>query len=332
MTDTVKRIEEEVVIIEDGKRFRIWVEEERGEWVPDSFENKGVSEETGEDWDFLSENDYRKNNENSKKGCSSSDSELVAQKITDTVDMDVSGTGVLSATEGGEAQQPANQIKNSNVDGSTIKENRYMEKSGTDTSDLPRNMENINGKEHNSRLDGGLEGVWGKEPNFNLFDYQEELWISSRQKESGDGDDSQVLKNFKVNLDKDGLGKGIKKYRRPKTNNKNSTMEEVDGLIRPRKRMRNNDPFNLNEIIGIQEDSSNTPDQEEGDGNILEKDVGGENYEEETSSRKKDLMEKVLDDLNLQPNEEEEENMALEINVTSIMGDKLGLIYRIMNL
>ncbi|KAJ0809381.1 hypothetical protein HanPI659440_Chr01g0014161 [Helianthus annuus] len=45
LTDTVKRIKEEVVIIENGKCFRIWVEEERGEWIPDSVEKQDAFSE-----------------------------------------------------------------------------------------------------------------------------------------------------------------------------------------------------------------------------------------------------------------------------------------------
>ncbi|KAJ0865688.1 hypothetical protein HanRHA438_Chr12g0543231 [Helianthus annuus] len=40
LTDSVKRIEEVVTMVEEGKRFRVWVEEERGEWIPDSIENQ----------------------------------------------------------------------------------------------------------------------------------------------------------------------------------------------------------------------------------------------------------------------------------------------------
>ncbi|KAF5814899.1 putative RNA recognition motif domain, nucleotide-binding alpha-beta plait domain superfamily [Helianthus annuus] len=57
MTDSVKRIEEEVLIIEEGKRFRVWVEEERGEWVPDSVEEQRDLEVEDEGWDPLSEED-----------------------------------------------------------------------------------------------------------------------------------------------------------------------------------------------------------------------------------------------------------------------------------
>ncbi|MFS8016403.1 hypothetical protein Hanom_Chr15g01368301 [Helianthus anomalus] len=62
MTDEVKRIEEVVTIIDDGKRFRIWVEEERGEWVPDSVENRCVQseEEEEEGGDVLSEDENPK--------------------------------------------------------------------------------------------------------------------------------------------------------------------------------------------------------------------------------------------------------------------------------
>ncbi|KAJ0795816.1 putative RNA recognition motif domain, nucleotide-binding alpha-beta plait domain superfamily [Helianthus annuus] len=45
MTDSIKRIEEEVVITEECKRFRVWVEEDRGDWVPDSVEELGDQEE-----------------------------------------------------------------------------------------------------------------------------------------------------------------------------------------------------------------------------------------------------------------------------------------------
>ncbi|KAJ0609348.1 putative nucleotide-binding alpha-beta plait domain superfamily, RNA-binding domain superfamily [Helianthus annuus] len=40
MIDVVKRMEEEVVIVEEGKRFRVWVEEERGDWTLDSVDNQ----------------------------------------------------------------------------------------------------------------------------------------------------------------------------------------------------------------------------------------------------------------------------------------------------
>ncbi|KAJ0548034.1 hypothetical protein HanOQP8_Chr08g0296181 [Helianthus annuus] len=54
MTDSVKRIEEEVVIIENGKRFRIWVEEERGDWIPDSVERQESPADEEEEWELLS--------------------------------------------------------------------------------------------------------------------------------------------------------------------------------------------------------------------------------------------------------------------------------------
>ncbi|XP_022032259.1 uncharacterized protein LOC110933337 [Helianthus annuus] len=48
LTDTVKRIEEEIVIVEKGRRFRIWIEEERGAWIPDSVDNQEVGSEGSE--------------------------------------------------------------------------------------------------------------------------------------------------------------------------------------------------------------------------------------------------------------------------------------------
>ncbi|KAJ0520834.1 hypothetical protein HanIR_Chr10g0463781 [Helianthus annuus] len=55
ITDSVKRIEEVVTIIEEGKRFRVWVEEEMGEWVPDSVENQEDQSEEDEGWDLMLE-------------------------------------------------------------------------------------------------------------------------------------------------------------------------------------------------------------------------------------------------------------------------------------
>ncbi|KAJ0446745.1 hypothetical protein HanHA89_Chr17g0697661 [Helianthus annuus] len=40
LTDSVNRIEEVVSIVEEGKRFRIWVKEEMGDWIPESIENQ----------------------------------------------------------------------------------------------------------------------------------------------------------------------------------------------------------------------------------------------------------------------------------------------------
>ncbi|MFS8005364.1 hypothetical protein Hanom_Chr13g01236441 [Helianthus anomalus] len=48
LIDSVKRLEEVVTIIEDNKRYRVWVEEERGDWIPDLIENQdGQSEDVG---------------------------------------------------------------------------------------------------------------------------------------------------------------------------------------------------------------------------------------------------------------------------------------------
>ncbi|MFS7933985.1 hypothetical protein Hanom_Chr05g00386191 [Helianthus anomalus] len=50
-----------VVIVEEGKRFRVWVEEERGDWTPDLLENQHEQEEEDGDWDLMSEaGDYGK--------------------------------------------------------------------------------------------------------------------------------------------------------------------------------------------------------------------------------------------------------------------------------
>ncbi|MFS7986459.1 hypothetical protein Hanom_Chr11g01010611 [Helianthus anomalus] len=61
LTGSVKRIEEEVVISKEGKRYRAWVEEEREDWVPDSVEDGNIrleEEEEEEDRrDFLSDNE-----------------------------------------------------------------------------------------------------------------------------------------------------------------------------------------------------------------------------------------------------------------------------------
>ncbi|MFS7973178.1 hypothetical protein Hanom_Chr09g00853561 [Helianthus anomalus] len=57
MTDSVKRIEEEVVIVEEGKKFRVWVEEERSDWTPASVEHQIEQEGENEDWDLMSEED-----------------------------------------------------------------------------------------------------------------------------------------------------------------------------------------------------------------------------------------------------------------------------------
>ncbi|MFS7951993.1 hypothetical protein Hanom_Chr07g00601751 [Helianthus anomalus] len=55
MTDSVKSIEEEVVIVEEGKRFRVWVEEEMRDWTPDWVENLFDQEEEFDDWEPMLE-------------------------------------------------------------------------------------------------------------------------------------------------------------------------------------------------------------------------------------------------------------------------------------
>ncbi|MFS7966009.1 hypothetical protein Hanom_Chr09g00768851 [Helianthus anomalus] len=40
LIDSVNSIEEIVTIVDEGKRFRVWVEEERGDWIPNSIDNQ----------------------------------------------------------------------------------------------------------------------------------------------------------------------------------------------------------------------------------------------------------------------------------------------------
>ncbi|KAJ0547054.1 hypothetical protein HanIR_Chr08g0367761 [Helianthus annuus] len=100
--------------------------------------------------------------------------------------------------------------------------------------------------------------------------------------------------------------------------------EEVSGLTRPRKRTRQNDPFDLNEIIGIQVDNHSSGFH---DSNVDKNNEKGDSIENEANATNSFTGENLVEgwnintvkDLNLQPNEEEDV-INLETHVTSMLG------------
>ncbi|KAF5771814.1 hypothetical protein HanXRQr2_Chr13g0569311 [Helianthus annuus] len=96
LTDSVKRIEEEVVLIKDGERFKVLVEEEREVWVPDSVENLNIHIVDEDGWDLVS------NKENSR-GSRSAGEGIVAE-------VQASGTSENMADGGGKNSTRDNEV------------------------------------------------------------------------------------------------------------------------------------------------------------------------------------------------------------------------------
>ncbi|KAM0064292.1 hypothetical protein Hdeb2414_s0003g00101241 [Helianthus debilis subsp. tardiflorus] len=94
LTDSVRRIEEEVVIRKEGKRYRFWVEEEREDWVPDSVENGNLWPEEEDRWDFLSDNE--KENEPQSEGAGEEYEEQGSGNlVVETEKMDVTTGNIM---------------------------------------------------------------------------------------------------------------------------------------------------------------------------------------------------------------------------------------------
>ncbi|MFS7981591.1 hypothetical protein Hanom_Chr10g00952771 [Helianthus anomalus] len=90
LTDTVNRIEEVVSIVEEGKRFKVWVEEERRDWVPDSIENQ--EESLDEDVINISAKKVDVEDSRPMSGSSGTDDKEVPEKFAYDLNNDFAGT------------------------------------------------------------------------------------------------------------------------------------------------------------------------------------------------------------------------------------------------
>ncbi|KAJ0565796.1 putative RNA recognition motif domain, nucleotide-binding alpha-beta plait domain superfamily [Helianthus annuus] len=345
LTDTVKRIEEEVVIFEKGKRFRIWIEEERGAWIPDSVDNQDVGSEDSDGWDLMSEYDNLSNKKKTDSPvreptpeCGQNVNGVRCQEeaapvngtdkavdayreyVVDQVDelpvpevpemqprggqgtVDLSGTGEgRSSTVSGEVGQSV-----------------AFNGEGVNEEGVPRYVNSYEGGEN--RMGAGL--IFTKN-----VEKEQEFNKGGQRKENeyiGVGNWGSTKKIFEVDLKSFGPVKKVKKGRKP--NYKKTIVEEVGEIMRPRKRLRDDDPFDLNKIIGIQEESENSVRSENNDdifrGNVEDFE---KHQQEEPRGFRKEREEEVVKDLNLKPTEEMEESIDEELHITSVMGDVLGV-------
>ncbi|KAJ0482641.1 putative RNA recognition motif domain, nucleotide-binding alpha-beta plait domain superfamily [Helianthus annuus] len=267
MSDSVKRIEEEVVIVEEGKRFRVWVEEERGDWTPDSLEIQSDQEEEDDHQDLLSDDD--------EAGRSSEYGELGSKKGT--------WHGSISGDNGRNTPAPASFDRNMDDVGiyeSIYKENQANVNGGSEpidgevriagyhntlepvsnvgeaqvTGEKERSqslnsIEDLENRGNNDRFDSemcnghgnncdSVKGTMEKEKVVHrIFNYgdKETIGADINEKERGGEQSMAVSSNlgFMVNIHSGGSRIKSKKYRKPKKGK--IIMEEDCGLSRPKK-------------------------------------------------------------------------------------------------
>ncbi|KAJ0487510.1 putative RNA recognition motif domain, nucleotide-binding alpha-beta plait domain superfamily [Helianthus annuus] len=341
LTDTVKRIEEVVVIIEKGKRFRIWVEEERGDWLPDSVEKQDTCSVDSDGWDLMSESEKtnkKKKGSEAREPLAEEASSMGGDRSSEFGDIDnlaAKENGVsretedyrntelpVKATSEVQVQWCPTSFVNSGIGaGRTSVETGVNEKANV-----------INEEGFQSKEKGNLVDIEQMEVGVNLGSprwFEKDQWLNEgRQRKKkdyvgGDEDNSLCQNGFNVNLNSSGLSKKGKKGRKPII--KKTLVEEDGDFMRPRKRLRDNDPFDLNETIGIQEDSDTREQQENSVDNVMGSAGGLDKQQEESSGIRKEVEEEVVEDLNLKPTEEAEENINVELNITSVMGGLLGV-------
>ncbi|KAM0049594.1 putative RNA recognition motif domain, nucleotide-binding alpha-beta plait domain superfamily [Helianthus debilis subsp. tardiflorus] len=287
LTDSVKRIEEVVKVTEDGKRYKVWVEEERGDGIPDSIENQDgqmEDDEGSESGNSTSSDNLESDFDSPAVGfdgtdnCDKSEKLKIRNKKKDINSFKGSPEPVYVSVAG------VSPVDLMNTDGGKKSIGKEGNEKSIGIDDIEKSQEfnayesydNANGNICPEKLMDSVEvgetsaehGVKERKATFNSPRFGNFM-----------GNDKEYNKNwnnmvsnenvfngplnlgFKVNLKSSGLRKGVKIMRKNK--NTTSVGEETSGILRPRKRIRQNDPFDLNETIGIQEDSVSSEDQED---------------------------------------------------------------------
>ncbi|KAM0030988.1 hypothetical protein Hdeb2414_s0017g00503391 [Helianthus debilis subsp. tardiflorus] len=292
LTGSGNRIEEIITIVNEGKCFRVWVEEERGDWILDSIDNQDgqpeddvVSEtEKGASGDICgSENLCSMNGYGLKVG-----RDIVDEVGTEEIGLDRSpeaglniggfcSTVIVDGSDKGCLATPV-VSDDGPVKGCSATPVGIPEKVGSDKEcpakplvcvdgpeigcpmtpvGIPEEENDFNAIASDEEVNGnmGIDGSVAETagigiPRFGSLNVEEEEmeWRGGLSANMKDTFNKPIL-GFKGNLFSVGPKKVYKNNRKPI--NKSSSEEETTRFIRPRKRTRQNDPFDLNETIGI---------------------------------------------------------------------------------